>query len=163
MTSKQCCVCKEEKDTTAFAKASARKDGLQTSCKACQKVARSTHRETHLRATENWKKNNPERAKALHNKASRKYGQNNKAKRNVLTAQRRANKLNATLPLGELNDFIIAEMYDCARLRTEMTEVSHHVDHIVPLQGEKVSGLHVAHNLQILTAEENLRKGNRYE
>lgn len=37
-----------------------------------------------------------------------------------------------------------------------------HVDHVIPLQGEFVSGLHIAENLQWIPAHANLSKGNKF-
>jgi hypothetical protein len=57
----------------------------------------------------------------------------------------------------------ISKFYAQARALTRRTGIPHHVDHIIPLQGRKVSGLHVQNNMQVLTASENARKCNTYE
>lgn len=78
--------------------------------------------------------------------------------------KRQIAKLNRTPKWLSPDDlFIIEEAYHLAKLRTELTSIPYHVDHILPLQGKTVSGLHVPTNLQVIPAKENLKKSNRHE
>lgn len=63
--------------------------------------------------------------------------------------------------LSEDDHWMIEQAYDIAVKRTKATGVMFHVDHIVPLQGAAVSGLHVPWNMQVITEVANKRKGNR--
>jgi 5-methylcytosine-specific restriction endonuclease McrA len=83
------------------------------------------------------------------------YKKANPHKVNVWLAKRRAAKMQRT-PLWADHDRI-ARAYKLA------ADFGLEVDHIVPLQGALVSGLHTHHNLQLLTPEENLTKSNRFD
>ena len=141
---KTCSQCGELKPFEAFNRMSSCKDGRRPSCKECRKP--------YLK--EYWK---AQRGKP------RKY--NYKAKfpeRHAhYEALRRARKRNATpawLTKDQLQE--IKDMYArCNEMSDDKTQ--YHVDHILPLKGENVCGLHVPWNLQILEASKNISKSNK--
>ena len=119
-----------------------------------------------------WTKANPEKKREVrakyreenrddHNAYNRAWFSANPEKRAAYQAKRRATLIQRTPKwLSEDDLWMIEEAYDLAKIRTEMFGFKWHVDHVIPLQGKKVSGFHVPTNLQVIPGVENCRKGS---
>lgn len=176
---KKCTKCLELKPLDKFYKRKASIDGLQPLCKICVKEYKKQHYllnkekidiktkqyhkdnpQANKKATENYRRNHPEKNKRI----KRAYQKNNKGKVNAITRKRQAAKLNRT-PLWLTKEQIkeMEQFYINAQNLTQETGIKYAVDHIIPLQGKNISGLHVPWNLRVITAFENTSKGNRYD
>lgn len=90
------------------------------------------------------------------------YQKENAGKVRHWAMKRHAAKMQRTpVWLTEDDFWVIEQAYELAVMRTVATGVKHQVDHIYPLQGRTVSGLHVPLNLRVITEFENKQKGNR--
>ena len=98
-----------------------------------------------------WRDENPEKTKA--------YVQAQAANRKANVIKRRLKMEKATPAWADVDK--MQAFYDEAQRLTRETGIQYHVDHIIPLQGETVTGLHCEANLQVIPAVENIRKGNR--
>ena len=97
------------------------------------------------------RKNNPERHK-LYKKTYLGTSRGRRIKR-AGDAKYRATVKQACpswVSTGELQEIY----YECPE--------KYEVDHMIPLTGDKVSGLHVPHNHQNLTSKDNKKKGNKF-
>lgn len=56
----------------------------------------------------------------------------------------------------------IQALYAQARWLSRRTNVEHHVDHIVPIHGGTVCGLHVHYNLRVIPAADNVRRPRKW-
>jgi hypothetical protein len=87
----------------------------------------------------------------------------NPGKKQAILAKRRAAKLQRTPAWLTPDDFwLMGQAYELAALRTKMLGFLWHVDHVIPLQGKVVSGLHVPTNLRVIPGTDNLKKHNSY-
>ena len=139
-------------------------------CVACDKERVKT-KEQRTKATKNYYERNKEKCML----ASKKWRINsgmgyeytkrtrlkNPSIMHFANAKRHAEKMKRTpewLNVGHWLEIESVYKY-CSALRA--IGLNYEVDHIVPLQGQLVSGFHVPWNLQVITAFENSSKGNR--
>lgn len=148
---KHCPKCDTTKETSFFFKNRTKKDKLDSFCKEC-----STKRYNA------WRDKNYSKALEANRKSATKWRQEKPFKNVAKTVRYRASKLNATPKwLSAEQTQQIEALYWLAQLQCELTDTKYHVDHIVPLKGKTVCGLHVPWNLQVIPALDNIRKGNR--
>jgi hypothetical protein len=172
-----CRTCKVEKPILEYQAHKAYKDGVSTQCKICvseyRKAIRTSNIERDRNYSRKYKKSNRElilqRSKeyVIANPEKRKatmkaYRQANPEKDLESTRRRQAAKLLRTPKwLTETDIWMMREAYHLAKLRTKLFGFSWHVDHVLPLQGNIVSGLHTPYNLQVIPAKANLAKANK--
>ena len=149
-----------------------RKTGYAHECKQCRKLRRlanldkfkqrdaedyQKNRELRLEQVRERYSNDPEK----YRKISRKTWKVNKPLKRVQDAHRRAAQNNATVSWADKS--VIKQLYETARELELADGIPRQVDHIVPLRNKLVCGLHVEHNLQILTKAENQKKKNTFK
>lgn len=182
---KVCCRCDKDKPISAFHKRKRSFDGYMPHCGDCRAKSRNRAKENAARgryyreqsgrekgrayqqenrsiyrtASARWREQNPEKQKA----ASRRHVVENRAYYAAKAHAYYCRKRNRTPPWLTTDDLAIIEnFYLLAWAETERTGVKHVVDHIVPLHGKTISGLHVPGNLQVITEAENCRKSNNW-
>jgi hypothetical protein len=180
---KVCTKCKQAKPVELFSKNSKTKDGLQHHCKPC-KLEYQRSNPNRAASANKYREANKEvcNARSVASQAKKRDYYNAKMRQwcaenrdrlldrrrewyanhraeDIARVRRRAGKIRHALE--HLNPAEIAEiqgLYDFCRIFKGFE-----VDHIVPLNGRAVSGLHVPHNLQVLLVSENRRKGNKFD
>ena len=176
---KTCKTCDTSKDVSSFGKHKDTKDGYRPVCKSCRSAAQQVWAMANVEKVAAYKskyyEDNKERLteyKAAHYQDNkdhysdlhRQWVSNNKAASASHSAAYRAAKLNATPEwLTDTHKAHMKRTYALSEMMTEATGTTYHVDHIVPLQGKNVCGLHVPWNLQALRADLNMSKSNKHD
>ena len=161
---KTCKTCLEAKPESAFYKQSARGLlGVRGSCKACDNVKKAQYREANRDKLLRDKQQDYAKNRDRYLADKKVYRRENKGAIRALNAARKhVVKLRTPVWLSGDDFWLIKEAYKLAAHRTEIFGFQWDVDHIVPLQGTTVSGMHVPWNLQVIPATDNIRKKNKF-
>lgn len=133
-------------------------------CSECDKLHKNIYRYKYPEKTREIKKANYYKHRDKHLAKRKRYVEKNRAKVNALAKAYKVRKKNR-IPMwvDKKHMWLIKEAYELAALRTKQFGYSWHVDHVIPLQGELVSGLHVIENLRVIPGVDNIKKKNKYE
>lgn len=158
---KICTKCKQYKLLDLYCKKGDGKYGKHSQCKACQKIYKDNNRAKNAIKVAEYKEKHREYIREYQNEYKSAYMSipENRARRNKHNATRRA--IIGQASVNWANQEAMDNIYKTAATLEHQDGIKRHVDHIIPLSHKLVCGLHVENNLQILTAEENMRKHNR--
>lgn len=146
----KCSRCGEVKDITLFVPNKRCINGVEKTCRSCKQEVQNKYRQRKYLEVGHW----PWATQLeKHKTYCRNWDAANINTKRAYTAHYRAKCKYATPIWADLN--AIKQFY-------KHCPVGHHVDHIIPLNGELVSGLHILSNLQYLPAKDNLQKGNKF-
>jgi hypothetical protein len=116
------------------------------------------YRESSLATAKQYYQDHIEERKAK----QRLWSKTNRGTANALSKRYKLKKVNATPKwLTPEQIYNMQCTYKVAAQLSETSSQKWHVDHIVPIRGKDVCGLHVPWNLQVLPAKMNMQKGNR--
>jgi hypothetical protein len=157
MPIKTCNYCQQALDISFFHKKKNGKHGVRAQCIACAKEYIAKNRKAISAYNLEYYYKNPEKSKQWRTITLNRH----RGTANAKTVRRKAAKLKATPKWANLTK--IKAKYQLAAMFNKHTEEKWHVDHIIPLRGKDVCGLHVEYNLRVIPAKENLQKSNRFE
>ena len=172
---KTCTKCGETKPLDCFHKNPRNSSGLQSNCKSCQRTSAVQWRAANKQRVAEYNKQYlvdraesialQERLYRTSNTEKLKAKEKRRHAANPMAALMRKQKRRAVARQAEpqwVNKTTIAFLYTTRQYMSEQTGECWHVDHIVPLQGRNVCGLHVHFNLRVIPAKDNLSKSNRF-